>query len=193
MFGFFLHYLNIKMYDSVSFFFASSRHLKIPEVELLGVPQATAMERFVFRGHRKYPCTNNATSLHKKIKLESDERTKEEEEDVTLAEFSHPIPWQKIEAEGLDCDYALLFSKVEADHLFNKLEEEVVYSTGTTSNHSAEVMARCSCSTGEGPWLFVLQGKKQRSWCLERCTIYRESRPHTETQVSHTLILGLHG
>lgn len=100
------------------------------------------MEKFVVRGHRKYPCTNNATSFHKRIQLESDERTKEEEEeeDVALAEFSHPVPWQKIEAEGLDCDYALLFSKVEADHLFNKLEEEVVYCTGTTPNHSTSVM-----------------------------------------------------
>lgn len=127
------------MYVNVSFFFASSRHLKIPEVELLGVSQATPMERFVVRGHGK-PCTNNATSPHKRIKLECDERTKEEEEeeDVTLAEFAHPVPWQKIEAEGLDCDYALLFSKVEADHLFNKLEEEVVYSTGTTSTVQLE-------------------------------------------------------
>lgn len=66
-----------------------------------------------------------------KIKLESDEKVKEEDEDEE-DEFSHPVPWQKIEAEGLDCDYALLFSKEEADHLFSKLEEEVVYSTGTS-------------------------------------------------------------
>lgn len=58
----------------------------------------------------------------------------QQEEEDALAEFSHPVPWQKIEAEGLDCDYALLFSKEEADHLFKQLEEEVVYSTGTTSN-----------------------------------------------------------
>uniref|UniRef100_H3DEL7 DNA oxidative demethylase ALKBH2 n=1 Tax=Tetraodon nigroviridis TaxID=99883 RepID=H3DEL7_TETNG len=38
--------------------------------------------------------------------------------------------WQKIEAEGLDCDYAQLFSKEEADNLFQKLEEELVYATG---------------------------------------------------------------
>ncbi|KAJ8378262.1 hypothetical protein AAFF_G00244660 [Aldrovandia affinis] len=45
------------------------------------------------------------------------------------AEFSHPLPWRKIEAEGLDCDYALLFSKDEADRLFKQLEEEVEYFT----------------------------------------------------------------
>lgn len=137
------------------------------------------------RRQHKCSCTNDTRSPRKKIKLESDEKMKEEEEEderVTLAEFSHPVPWQKIEAEGLDCDYALLFSKEEVDHLFKKLEEEVVYSTGTASNLFSDVMTRC-CSVVEGLWLFLFQGKKHRSWCLERCTIYRESRPHTETQV----------
>nr|XP_057925922.1 DNA oxidative demethylase ALKBH2 isoform X3 [Doryrhamphus excisus] len=50
--------------------------------------------------------------------------------DAEEDEFSDPVPWQKIESEGLDCDYALLFTKEEADHLFVKLEEEVVYSIG---------------------------------------------------------------
>ncbi|XP_040898661.1 DNA oxidative demethylase ALKBH2 isoform X2 [Toxotes jaculatrix] len=98
--------------------------------------QVTAMEKFVIRGQNKRSCTSDAVkrSPRKSIKLEEDERMKEEEdevdEDAALAEFSDPIPWQKIEAEGLDCDYALLFSKVEADQLFKQLEEEVVYSTG---------------------------------------------------------------
>lgn len=51
----------------------------------------------------------------------------DEEED----EFPNPIPWQKIEAQGLDCDYGLLFSKDEASRLFMQLEEEVEYFTGT--------------------------------------------------------------
>lgn len=46
-------------------------------------------------------------------------------------EFSHPIPWRNIEAEGLDCDYGLLFSKEHADGLFLKLEQEVEYFSGT--------------------------------------------------------------
>nr|XP_029534110.1 DNA oxidative demethylase ALKBH2 [Oncorhynchus nerka] len=49
-------------------------------------------------------------------------------EDADLTEFSQS--WQKIEAEGLDCDYALLFPKEEADCLYTQLEEEVVYLTG---------------------------------------------------------------
>lgn len=91
------------------------------------------METFV----NKRSCTDDATtrSPGKKIKLKRDERMKQEEdaeedEDAVSAEFSNPVPWQKIEAEGLDCDYALLFSKKEADCLFKLLEEEVVYATG---------------------------------------------------------------
>lgn len=96
------------------------------------------MEKFVIRGQSKHSCTNDARSPQKKIKLENDERMKQEEEEeeehAASAEFSDPVPWQKIEAEGFDCDYALLFSKEEADRLFKQLEEEVVYATGTTSN-----------------------------------------------------------
>ncbi|XP_051279130.1 DNA oxidative demethylase ALKBH2-like [Dicentrarchus labrax] len=85
------------------------------------------MEEFVVRGQNKRSPANDAISPRKKIKLE---RMKQEEEEEEEDEFSHPVPWQKIEAEGLDCDYALLFSKEEADHLLKQLEEEVVYSTG---------------------------------------------------------------
>lgn len=95
----------------------------------------TAMEKN--QGQNNHLCINDALRMspRKKIKLENDERIKEEEdeeEDSILTEFSNPVPWQKVEAEGLDLDYALLFSKAEADHLFKQLEEEVVYSTGIT-------------------------------------------------------------
>ncbi|XP_049435074.1 DNA oxidative demethylase ALKBH2 [Epinephelus fuscoguttatus] len=78
----------------------------------------------------KHSCSSDAESPQKKIKLESDDTVKQEEEEDDEEEFSDPVPWQKIEAEGLDCDYALLFSKEEADHLFKQLEKEVVYATG---------------------------------------------------------------
>ncbi|XP_064209635.1 DNA oxidative demethylase ALKBH2 [Anguilla rostrata] len=58
-----------------------------------------------------------------------DEEEGEEEETSIEEEFSHPLPWKKIEAEGLDCDYAQLFPKEEADRLFKQLEEEVEYFT----------------------------------------------------------------
>ncbi|XP_060895154.1 DNA oxidative demethylase ALKBH2 [Labrus mixtus] len=94
------------------------------------------MEKFVARGKKKGSDSSDARIQRKKIKLESgDEQQQQEEGDdedehSALAEFSHPVPWQKVEAEGLDCDYAQLFSKEEADQLFKRLEEEVVYSTG---------------------------------------------------------------
>ncbi|XP_076209385.1 DNA oxidative demethylase ALKBH2 [Aptenodytes patagonicus] len=39
-------------------------------------------------------------------------------------------PWQEIRAEGLNCDYRLLFGKAEADEIFQQLEEEVEYFEG---------------------------------------------------------------
>ncbi|KAK2504191.1 hypothetical protein MC885_016377 [Smutsia gigantea] len=38
--------------------------------------------------------------------------------------------WQRIRAEGLDCDYTVLFGKAEADRIFQELEQEVEYFTG---------------------------------------------------------------
>lgn len=81
------------------------------------------MDRFVTR-HRK----RSAVEADEWKTEEPFKRYKEECE--VEEEFSQPIPWQKIEAEGLDCDYSLLFDKEEADHLFNQLEEEVEYFTG---------------------------------------------------------------
>lgn len=96
-----------------------------------------ALDMFTIQKNRKHsPEKNNPA---KKLKLENNENREEEDpkedEDTILAEFSNPVPWQKIESEGLDCDYALLFSKEEADGLLRKLEQEVVYATGTKSTH----------------------------------------------------------
>lgn len=122
---------------------------------------------------------NDERSPQKKIKLESNDRTKEEEDEHgTPEEFSNPVPWQKIEAEGLDCDYAQLFSKDEADYLFQKLEEELVYSTGTKSLF---VLAGGE-TVIELLSVFLSQGRRQQFKCLEKCTTYPENRPRTEMQ-----------
>lgn len=95
--------------------------------------QATEMDRPLLEGQNKHQCSNDVqrrSPRKTKVKMEENESIKEEEEDPSLEEFSCPIPWQKIEAEGLDCDYALLFMRKEADELFRQLEEEVVYSSG---------------------------------------------------------------
>lgn len=111
--------------------------------------------------------------------LNDDEGIQEEDGDTKLGEFSHPVPWQKIEAEGLDCDYALIFSKKEADELFKHLEEEVVYSTGIPS-----IFFLLRTQRLHWIWsMLVFQEKKQRSRCMERSTTSQESRQRMETRV----------
>ncbi|XP_027422305.1 DNA oxidative demethylase ALKBH2 isoform X2 [Bos indicus] len=41
------------------------------------------------------------------------------------------LTWGRIRAEGLNCDYTILFGKAEADEIFQELEKEVEYFTGT--------------------------------------------------------------
>lgn len=38
--------------------------------------------------------------------------------------------WQRLRAEGLHCDYTVLFVKAEADEIFRELEQQVEYFTG---------------------------------------------------------------
>ncbi|XP_051017919.1 DNA oxidative demethylase ALKBH2 isoform X1 [Acomys russatus] len=38
--------------------------------------------------------------------------------------------WRHLRAEGLNCDYTVLFGKAEADEIFRELEQEVEYFTG---------------------------------------------------------------
>nr|XP_056715162.1 DNA oxidative demethylase ALKBH2 [Euleptes europaea] len=39
-------------------------------------------------------------------------------------------PWREIRAEGLNCHYTILFSRTEADRLFQELEKEIEYFEG---------------------------------------------------------------
>ncbi|KAJ8379368.1 hypothetical protein SKAU_G00001460 [Synaphobranchus kaupii] len=89
------------------------------------------MDPFLTQAKKRSAHSMNWEKEHhwKKFKACKEDEWEEEESSIE-EEFSHPLPWQKIEAEGLDCDYALLFSKDEADRLFNELEEEVEYFTG---------------------------------------------------------------
>lgn len=95
----------------------------------------SSMKKYHLHEQDKRMCSDTILqrSQKKKTKLEEDKSANEEDSDADGGEFSHPIPWQKLEAEELDCDYALLFSKGEADDLFTRLEEEVVYSAGIIS------------------------------------------------------------
>lgn len=82
------------------------------------------MDKFVTRHRKRSAVEADEWKSEEPIKKCQEDECEVEEE------FSQPIPWQKFEAEGLDCDYSLLFDKEEADRLFNQLEEEVVYFTG---------------------------------------------------------------
>lgn len=73
---------------------------------------------------------------------QDEEEDEEDEDEEDEDEFPRPIPWQKIEAQGLDCDYGLLFSRVEASRLFVQLEEEVEYFTGTDTSHVHVVLCQ---------------------------------------------------
>lgn len=158
------------------------------------------MKHSVVPGRQKHSA-NDEMSPQKKLKLESEERTEEkgemeeneeeEEEDVSSGEFSHPVPWQKIEAEGLDCDYAQLFTKKEADHLFQKLEEEVVYSTGRTVKKfymrlrpDVEVMFKdCVCVCFRG---------RSQSADLWKDALHTEKGGHVRRRRSDILLLWHH-
>lgn len=85
------------------------------------------MDKFVTRNRKRSAVEADEWKSEEPIKKYHEDECEVEEE------FSQPIPWQKFEAEGLDCDYSLLFDKEEADRLFNQLEEEVVYFTGIES------------------------------------------------------------
>lgn len=140
------------------------------------------MEQSVVPGRRKHIAADDA-SPQKKMKVEREDSVEEEEEVDSTGEFSHPVPWQKIEAEGLDCDYAQLFSKKEADHLYKMLEEELVYVTGTTikqTNYSQMFKKHSDCvyihfrgrSQAAGVWEKARHTKKAGYVRRQRSDIY---------------------
>jgi alpha-ketoglutarate-dependent dioxygenase alkB family protein 2 len=49
--------------------------------------------------------------------------------------------WRHIAAEGLDCDYTVLFGKAEADEILRELEEEVEYFTGKQKTVCVDTLA----------------------------------------------------
>ncbi|EDM13951.1 alkB, alkylation repair homolog 2 (E. coli) (predicted), isoform CRA_b [Rattus norvegicus] len=57
--------------------------------------------------------------------------------------------WQHFRAEGLNCDYTVLFRKAEADQIFRELEQEVEYFTA-----GVRKVAQCSQEAGNlwGRW-----------------------------------------
>lgn len=98
------------------------------------------MERFLVRSP---PCKAAAGREERDTtepKAEGNGCTEEDhrrEEKRPRLEASHPedpglarSPWKQIRAEGLSCDYMILFGRSEADRIFQELETEVEYSEG---------------------------------------------------------------
>nr|XP_033812720.1 DNA oxidative demethylase ALKBH2 isoform X2 [Geotrypetes seraphini]XP_033812721.1 DNA oxidative demethylase ALKBH2 isoform X2 [Geotrypetes seraphini] len=52
---------------------------------------------------------------------------------ILQAKRDKNFTWKKISAEGLDCDYTLLFNKTEADKIFCDLEKEITYFSGDST------------------------------------------------------------
>ncbi|XP_053466190.1 DNA oxidative demethylase ALKBH2 isoform X1 [Ictalurus furcatus] len=105
------------------------KNIKTHSVVCLKTPQYYCSQHIFFisagdgMSRQESACVESNKQMEKPCREERSEAVDEEDE------FPHPIPWQKIEAQELDCDYGLLFSKEEANRLFMQLEEEVEYFT----------------------------------------------------------------
>lgn len=80
------------------------------------------MDKFINKTKRKIPEEENEFSVvaGKKCSLE-----KTENKNSLI-----PLVWKKLQAEDLDCDYTLLYSKAEADALLLECEQTISYNTG---------------------------------------------------------------
>lgn len=87
---------------------------------------------------RPTACVESNTPETQQVEKRCPEEMCKDVDEDEADEFPHPIPWRKIEAHGLDCDYGLLFSKEEANRLLMQLEEEVEYFTGTDGTQLSE-------------------------------------------------------
>lgn len=103
------------------------------------------MDKFVTHSRKRPEGASGGACHSKKSREEPEEELagghgEEEDDSSLLEEFAHPLPWRKIEAEGLDCDYCQLFETEEANELFNALEKEVEYFTGELQPRITEIV-----------------------------------------------------
>ncbi|XP_056677587.1 DNA oxidative demethylase ALKBH2 [Monodelphis domestica] len=91
---------------------------------------AKKTERCPLEEGKEEPEKGDASQEEEEESRKKRPRTEKAETDSNLAEGYH---WQKIQAESLDCDYTVLFSREEADSLLQTLEKEVEYFEGDLS------------------------------------------------------------
>ncbi|XP_053136062.1 DNA oxidative demethylase ALKBH2 [Hemicordylus capensis] len=106
--------------------------------------QQSSMEKFLTRGALK--TTAGTKTQRRPLRPTEGEDAACAEEGKQAAEEKRPrlelemrpqdgpalrcAPWKQIRAEGLSCDYTVLFGKAEADDFFQQLEKEVEYFEG---------------------------------------------------------------
>nr|XP_028559707.1 DNA oxidative demethylase ALKBH2 isoform X3 [Podarcis muralis] len=94
------------------------------------------MEKFIVRGPLKTTATKNKRKSPGPEREEADSgaegsgRSKKRPKLDASHQSKTPLvgaSWKHIRAEGLNCDYRILFNKAEADRIFQELEKEVEY------------------------------------------------------------------
>ncbi len=86
------------------------------------------MDTFVIRTKRKGE--NFPTKETEHVKVETHQLAQQTDSEKRPKKTCQ---LRKISREGLDCDYGLLFDKIEADELFKQCEEQMDYFTGKES------------------------------------------------------------
>uniref|UniRef100_H3AX90 DNA oxidative demethylase ALKBH2 n=1 Tax=Latimeria chalumnae TaxID=7897 RepID=H3AX90_LATCH len=89
------------------------------------------MDKFVIvkqksNGKRKHGMEENKCKAQLKKKIKGEE-AKDNDDILQKEECLLEYKWKKIKAVGLDCDYTKLFTKLEADDIFQQLERELEY------------------------------------------------------------------
>lgn len=55
---------------------------------------------------------------------------KKNKNDVSDSLLEQCYDWKRIRAANLSCDYTIFFTKIEANEIFQQLEQEIVYFSG---------------------------------------------------------------
>lgn len=96
------------------------------------------MDKFIVRGTCK-PAAGSKRGASPELKAdnvavcaEGGHKREEKQPKLEASQQEDPkgAPWKQIRAEGLSCDYTILFGRSEADRIFQELEKEVEYSEG---------------------------------------------------------------
>jgi len=95
-----------------------------------------SLDKFVQRRKRKIEETDKEDEEPdkptRKLKLEDEEPSNSTPklEGDELSNITPELKWRKLTAENLNCDYVMLYTKHEADQLFQECSDILEYNTG---------------------------------------------------------------